>query len=91
MKKKFRVVFIKDTNEYGIQFQDSKGEWLAECSFSTFTREINGEVAKDGLTGDVMYFLSENVLWRINKLMDLGYEMARIHRVATAQDFWNGR
>ena len=74
--KKFKVAFVKDTNQYEIWFTDHTGEFVMSSFYSTFTKK--GE-AIDGSCDDVA-FISENILWDINKLTDLGYKFAGIEK-----------
>ena len=75
-QKKFKVVFDKNTNQYDIWFTDHTGEMQFSVAYSTFTKK--GE-AIDGSCDDVA-FISENILWEINHLTDLGYKFVGIER-----------
>ena len=74
--KKFKVAFVKDTNQYEIWFTNHKGEMEFSVAYSTFTKK--GEVV-DSSCDDVA-FISENILWEFNKLTDLGYKFVGIER-----------
>lgn len=74
--KKFIVVFVKETNSYGIAFNNGD-EWLAECLF------VVDDPKKENC------LISENILWRMNDMQEKGYEYIGNTRVNTDTDFWN--
>ena len=74
--KKFKVVFLKESNQYEIWFTDHTGEFVMSSFYSTFSKE--GDLI-DSSCDDVA-FISENILWDINKLTDLGYKFAGIEK-----------
>lgn len=74
MKKVFKVVFVAETNQYEVWFTDHTGEFVMSSFYSTFTNE--GEVI-DSSCDDVA-FISESILWEINRLTDLGYKFVGI-------------
>lgn len=74
MKKVFKVVFVAETNQYEVWFTDHTGEFVMSSFYSTFTKE--GEVIDSSCDG--VAFISENILWEINRLTDLGYKFVGI-------------
>ena len=74
MKKVFKVVFVAETNQYEVQFTDHTGEFVMSSFYSTFTKE--GEVIDSSCDG--VAFISESILWEINRLTDLGYKFVGI-------------
>lgn len=75
-KKLFKIVFIEKTNQYEVWFTDHTGEMQFSKGYCTFTKK--GEMV-DWPCNDVA-FISENILWDINKLTDLGYKFVGIER-----------
>ena len=76
MKKVFKVVFVAETNQYEVWFTDHTGEFVMSSFYSTFTKE--GEVIDSSCDG--VAFISESILWEINRLTDLGYKFVGIER-----------
>lgn len=74
MKKVFKVVFVAETNQYEVWFTDHTGEFVMSSFYSTFTKE--GEVIDSSCDG--VAFISESILWEINRLTDLGYKFVGI-------------
>lgn len=72
--KKFKVVFLKERNQYEVWFTDHTGEFVMSSFYSTFTNE--GEVIDSSCDG--VAFISESILWEINRLTDLGYKFVGI-------------
>ena len=75
-QKKFKVVFDRNTNQYDIWFTDHTGEMQFSVAYSTFTKK--GEMIDGSYDGTAL--ISENVLWEINHLTDLGYKFVGIER-----------
>ena len=74
--KKFKVVFVKDTNQYEIWFTNHTGKFDMSSFYSTFTKK--GDLIN--CPCDDVAFISENILWEFNKLTDLGYKFVGIDR-----------
>lgn len=72
----FKIVFDVTYNRYEIWFTDHTGEFVMSSFYSTFSKK--GEVIESSC--DDVAFISENVLWDINKLTDLGYKFAGIEK-----------
>lgn len=75
-QKKFKVVFDKNTNQYDIWFTDHTGEMQFSVAYSTFTKK--GDLIE--CSCDDVAFISETILWEINRLIDLGYKFVGIER-----------
>lgn len=75
-EKQFKVVFVNESNTYELWFTDHKGEWLQSCIYSTFT--IDGKVIESQCDGSAM--INENILWEMNKLINLGYKFIGIEK-----------
>lgn len=75
-KKQFKLVFVIDNNTYELWFKDYKNEWVQSIIYSTFT--LDGDVIVSKCDGPAM--INENVLWEMNKLINLGYEFIGIER-----------
>jgi len=92
-KKEFRVVFVKENNQYGVQFRTDEKEWLSDCLFPTYLRTENGDVIRNLYDGELTYFISEDMLWKLHHYYDLGYSTnyPMIHRVDNETDFWSGK
>ena len=75
-QKQFKVVFVQNTNQYEIWFTDHTGEFVMSMMYSTFTKK--GEVINSSC--DDVAFISENILWEFNKLVNLGYKFVGIER-----------
>ncbi len=75
-QKKFKVVFVKELNMYEIWSTDYTGEMDFSVSYATFTKE--GELIHSPC--DDAAFISEDILWEFNKLVNLGYEFVGIER-----------
>lgn len=70
MKKQFKVVFRNESNTYELWFTDHKCEWVRSITYCTFDTELNViENHHDGPS-----FISENILWEMNQLINLGYK-----------------
>ena len=76
MKKQFKVVFKNESNTYEIWFKDHKDEWVESIIYYTFTKD--GKVIESQYDGTAM--ITENVLWEMNKLINLGYEFIGIEK-----------
>lgn len=74
--KQFKVVFVKEGNAYELWFTDHKGEWLQSYIYNTFT--IDGKAIESRYDGSAM--INENILWEINKLINLGYKFIGIEK-----------
>lgn len=75
-QKKFKVVFDRKHNFYELWFTDHTGEMVLSVRYSTITRfgdSINSEY-------DEKAFISEDILWEIDRLKDLGYQFTGITR-----------
>ena len=70
----FKIVFDVTYNRYEIWFTDHTGEFVMSSFYSTFTKE--GEVIDSSCDG--VAFISESILWEINRLTDLGYKFVGI-------------
>lgn len=70
MKKQFKVVFRNESNTYELWFTDRKGEWVRTITYYTFDTELN--VIEN--QHDEPSFISENILWEMNQLINLGYK-----------------
>ena len=77
-KKQFKLVFVIDNNTYELWFKDYKNEWVQSIIYSTFTLDGDGDVIVSKYDGPAM--INENVLWEMNKLINLGYEFIGIER-----------
>ena len=75
-KKQFKVVFVSNNNTYELWLIDHKGEWVLSYLYSTFT--LNGDVINSKYDGSGM--INENILWEMNRLINLGYEFIGIER-----------
>lgn len=74
--KKFKVVFVKDTNQYEVWFTDHTGEFVMSSFYSTFSKK--GDLIECSCDDTALF--SENILWEFNKLTDLGYKFVGIER-----------
>ena len=75
-KKKFKIVFLPDTNTYELWIIDHNGEWGLSHMFRTFTKDgniIDNERKDWGM-------VSEQILWEMDKLNFLGYEFIGIEK-----------
>lgn len=72
--KKFKVVFKSKTNSYELWFTDHKDEWVESIIYHTFTTD--GKVIESQYDGSAM--INENILWEINKMVNLGYKFLGI-------------
>lgn len=77
-KKQFKLVFVIDNNTYELWFKDYKNEWVQSIIYSTFAFDEDGDVIVSKYDGVAM--INENVLWEMNKLINLGYEFIGIER-----------
>ena len=75
-QKQFKVVFVQNTNQYEMWFTDHTGEMQFSVTYSTFTKK--GDLID--CPCDDTALISENILWEINKLTDLGYKFVGIER-----------
>ena len=75
-KKLCKVVFVEKTNTYELWFTDHTGKFDLGAMYATFTKE--GDMI-DYQYNDVA-LISENIMWEINKLVDLGYKFLGIER-----------
>ena len=75
-QKQFKVVFVQNTNQYEVWFTDHTGEMQFSVAYSTFTKK--GDLI-DSSCDDVA-FISENILWEFNKLVNLGYKFVGIEK-----------
>ena len=75
-QKQFKVVFVQNTNQYEIWFTDHTGEFVMSMMYSTFTKK--GEMIGGSYDGTAL--ISENILWEINHLTDLGYKFVGIEK-----------
>ena len=75
-QKKFKIVFIKNTNHYEIWSTDHTGEFDLSTIYYTFTK--TGEIIDDSYDNTAL--ISENILWEINHLIDLGYKFVGIEK-----------
>ena len=75
-KKQFKLVFVSDNNTYELWFTDHTQEWVQSHIYNTFT--LDGDVIESKYDGSTM--INENVLWEMNKLINLGYEFIGIER-----------
>lgn len=75
-KKQFKVVFRAKTNTYELWFINLEGEWVQSSIYSTF--DLDGNVIEDKYSGTAL--INENILWEINKLVDLGYKFIGIEK-----------
>lgn len=75
-KKQFKFVFVSDNNTYELWFTDHKNEWYLSYIYSTFT--LDGDVIESKYDGSGM--INENLLWEMEKLINLGYDFIGIER-----------
>lgn len=75
-KKQFKVVFVSANNTYELWFTDHESEWVQSYIYSTFT--LDGDVIESKYDGTAM--INENILWRMNELINLGYEFIGMER-----------
>lgn len=73
-KKKFKIVFLPDTNTYELWINAIDDEWGLSYMFSTFTRD--GKVIESKYDSTAM--ISEGILWEMDYLKSLGYEFIGI-------------
>lgn len=75
-ENQFKVVFKSQTNSYELWFTDYKGEWVLSAIYNTFT--IDGKVVESEYDDQAM--ISENALWGMDRLVNLGYKFIGIER-----------
>ena len=75
-KKKFKIVFLPDTNTYELWIIDHNGEWGLSHMFGTFT--LDGKVIESKYDSTAM--INEGILWEMDYLESLGYEFIGIER-----------
>lgn len=75
-KKQFKFVFVSDNNTYELWFTDHKNEWHLSYIYSAFT--LDGDVIESKYDGSGM--INENLLWEMDKLINLGYDFIGIER-----------
>ena len=75
-KKQFKLVFVSDNNTYELWFTDHTQECVQSHFYNTFT--LDGDVIESKYDGSAM--INENILWEMNKLINLGYEFIGIER-----------
>ena len=72
--KKFKIVFLPDTNTYELWINAIDDEWGLSYMFSTFT--LDGKVIESKYDSTAM--INEGILWEMNYLKSLGYEFIGI-------------
>lgn len=76
-KKQFKVLLNPRTNRYQVWITNHNDEWIISSVFSTFDFDGN---SIEGKCHDVG-LVSENILWEINHLAELGYRFIGVKRI----------
>lgn len=69
-KKKFKIVFLPDTNTYELWVNAINDEWGLSHVYETFT--LDGKVIESKYDSTAM--ISEGIIWEMHYLKSLGYE-----------------